>query len=939
MNIEAINIIREYIRQEKWHKYMVILPTSELVEKFMDLLFDEDIAGALYPKIYTFEGFVEEVLHSNKEVTNSISEINKIEIVRKIIYKQQKEGNLLYLQGKVRYGIIRFIVEAISELKQHKITSGDFSKAVKKLNIARIKDLSVIYESYEKFLRVNGAKDRDDRFIEVLNRLENGNIPFLSEVEYIYTDWFVDNTPIQSAIFAALQKNVTKMDTKLEIDSRNLPSKTAFYNEQGHDGEVRKILHEVIRLLDAGVSVRDIAIVARNPQDYGDLLVAAFNEINVDIDLDIRKPLITSQVIKSIMLWFDFAKDFSGQFHLEILLTNHYLTDVLSSSDYVFKWCKTKGRHTISEWVSLWQAEKDELVSDLDEESYVEVQNILNNILDLWQSLPQEGLAEDIISALIYNIEKLEIEKKIQVYLNEVTLEDRIRLSYRENQAFKTFNSMLKNLQEAWSNSTRIVSLTGVLSDIKTYLAELSYSENKGSPRGIRVLSPTEIRGLQFQAVFILGLVQNQFPKTVLQNIILRDSDRLSLQDEFYLPLSKEIYDREKLLFNFALQASREEIILLYPGIDEDGQPNLPSLFIEDVQRIIPEGEISTPYAPVFIEQDSSSHLLHLQKVEDLRNKTSFSSYEGCFEDKDFLEMIKNRTQEKTFSISSLNSYAQCPMRYFMVQELGLKDISETKDAISRLDLGSLKHEVLARVLSQNKISAHDNLPVIVENVVDEVCLERGLVGEEYPHLWLWELEKKELVENLTILIQNELQRGNLTPTHFEWSFGFKEPFYLEANDKKVLLRGVIDRIDTDDEGHFAVYDYKERVSVTRKDVELGRELQLPIYVVATEKLLGEVIGTSYVEIKEEKPIQFFYKQDYKDHLGFGSSRTKGYGDDEWKTFLEQVKLEAIGYVEGISRGQFPTTPYSCLYCHLKDICLYQLSRIRLKQPIVTGEE
>lgn len=959
MKTESVKKIRAFIKNKEWHNYLVILPTPALVERFIDLLFNEDIKGTLYPKIYTFDQFIGEVLGGSN---NYINDISKKEILKNVIFNLNKEGQLNYIRGRLRYGIIDYIAEAISELKQYAIKADKFYEVAKSLDNHRISDLALIYKSYEEELRANGLRDQEDRFLDVLNKLENEDIPLLKDVKYLYSEWFIDNTMVQHQIFMALEKIIPDSDLSLSIygktkiddlaclyptdknhlanliysDESNqvLSPEIAVFSEGGKEGEVKKVLHEVIRLLEDNVPASDIAIVARNPQEYVDILLKWFDKVDVPLEIEVKKPLISSQVIKSLFLWLELAENYrQNPFPLDTLLGNYYLVDDFEGEKEVLKWCKSQGEHTIHKWLDLWQTSQEELVLSLGRDAYDKVLQILETVLDLWASLVNEGFTRDIISSIKYNLDKLNIEKRIQKFSNNISIRERVAISYRENQAFSSFIDLINNLEQIWTSTNRTNSLSNVLNDIKEYLTNLNYSYSKNYRKGIKVLSPTEIRGLKFHSVFLLGMEQNEFPKLVLQNPLLRDNDRINMRRFFYLPLSNEVYEREKLLFFLVIQASEKELFLTYSATDEDGESNLASLFIEDVLNLIAKDQLLEPYMPKMMEVLPSSQLTHLLRVEAMRNSESFSVYEGCFEDEALLDKLKSKTYQKKFSISTLNYYANCPMRYFMIAELGLVDSIEVKEGIPRTELGSIKHEVLAQVLPSYEDLDVNNLLSIVSKVLEEVCQEKGFIGEEYPNQWLWELEKRNIAKSLSNLIETELQRSSLKPSLFEWRFGYGDkPFYLEIDNQKIPIRGVIDRIDKDEENHFAVYDYKESVSVGRKDIEGARELQLPIYIMAVENLLGEVVGTSYIEIKESKPAQAFYKKDYKQQLGFGSLRAGEYLASEWENWLEDIKLQVGNYIKNIANAQFPAIPHNCKYCHLEDICLYKPSRIRLKR-------
>jgi hypothetical protein len=90
-----------------------------------------------------------------------------------------------------------------------------------------------------------------------------------------------------------------------------------------------------------------------------------------------------------------------------------------------------------------------------------------------------------------------------------------------------------------------------------------------------------------------------------------------------------------------------------------------------------------------------------------------------------------------------------------------------------------------------------------------------------------------------------------LEPRHFELAFGFEdagvESLPALDLDDGLMLRGRIDRVDVSEDGTAVVYDYKGRnVPPAERWIQQGY-LQLPLYMVAVERLLGlRVVGGFY---------------------------------------------------------------------------------------------
>ena len=69
-----------------------------------------------------------------------------------------------------------------------------------------------------------------------------------------------------------------------------------------------------------------------------------------------------------------------------------------------------------------------------------------------------------------------------------------------------------------------------------------------------------------------------------------------------------------------------------------------------------------------------------------------------------------------------------------------------------------------------------------------------------------------------------------------------------------MFIRGRIDRIDLAPDGNFLIYDYKSGAQHPKtKDIEEGTALQLPLYLLAFEKISGgRGIGGGYYTIRRE---------------------------------------------------------------------------------------
>jgi hypothetical protein len=130
----------------------------------------------------------------------------------------------------------------------------------------------------------------------------------------------------------------------------------------------------------------------------------------------------------------------------------------------------------------------------------------------------------------------------------------------------------------------------------------------------------------------------------------------------------------------------------------------------------------------------------------------------------------------------------------------------------------------------------------------------------------LWHYEQQELRRMLTLFVEWECnQNGDpprYTPYRTETRFGFEDssmlPVVIEADPHGILVHGVIDRIDRDQNGNLRVIDYKSGgTSIPKSEILKGTALQTALYAIAAESLAGEaerVIDSLYLHLASRKP-------------------------------------------------------------------------------------
>ncbi|MEN6460331.1 MAG: PD-(D/E)XK nuclease family protein, partial [Syntrophomonas sp.] len=813
----AVKRVRDYLLARKWDNYLVILPTAFLVNEFVEeLLVSGTPQGALRPRIYTFESFVDMVLATSSSSTMWIGEVEKTEILRNIINNSQLKREYYYFSNVEKHpGIVQAVTQTIGELKRAVIFPERLGATLdsRDINSSKMHDLRLIYESYQQFLTANNLGDRDDRYLEVLNLLAENRVAYLNDVEFAYIDWFEDYTGVQAEVFRVIKQCVPEVLIGAEATSlvTTKLTETHLLKGWGREGEVRQVAGLIKRMIrEEGLSLDDIVLVCRDPAVYSSHLRRIFTEAGIPLCLDWKETLGENRMVESLLMFLEAAGAETGVTLWE-LLDNTYLTgNDNHASQCLTDW--SRGSINIelqpSEWLDRLEKERPDGENYQPGAGWDSCYKWLQGFIDVIDNICKQGMIIDIINSVRVAMGKLKIERNILELSEDITFEEKIRLVRRDLRAWQAFSGILNEMEAA----ARILgndetTLNSFWQQLRSYADSESYSPDTVCRGGVQILAPTQIRGLKFNTVVVMGMQEGEFPRSINSDWVINDRERVELRPEIDLPTSWELYQREKVLFKMVREACRGQLWLTYPAIDEDGQAVLASLYIEEMGRYLGQPlEADEPQPVVFPDdwQDGCSlrevalsllhqghrnigyrlvdeklgvdkHLQALEEVDARRRGREFSPWDGCFSTPGIISQLSTKQMNRVFNVSYLNTYANCPMKYFLAVELGLKPLPGEETAINYLDKGMLQHQVLQRVFAGKVPDDDAGIMTLVGDILDKVCIENNCLGQQYPHPLLWEYEKRIIRDNLTNLVIAEVQRlseGNYSPAYQEWGFG-----------------------------------------------------------------------------------------------------------------------------------------------------------------------
>jgi ATP-dependent helicase/nuclease subunit B len=498
--------------------------------------------------------------------------------------------------------------------------------------------------------------------------------------------------------------------------------------------------------------------------------------------------------------------------------------------------------------------------------------------------------------------------------------------------------------------------------------------------QAVQVVSPAGVRGVNFRAVFILGLTDGEFPLRERENWLYDDRERAEMAS-LGLTLTTAAFRRAEEDLYFAVAVSLAGEMLTISG-REDAE-TLPSPYIAEVVRLFaPEAVTADKYSaveffPAAYEEVFSARELIGKALLDTRGA---AGPEACaaadyvlanLTDGDFARRVaaeKDRGRgpgpydglvgadggedhgPPAFSITALEDYAQCPFRYFATRSLKLKEWEEKEEEAGYDVIGNIYHEVLATFLRHhrgetlNSAKTEDYRAELLA-ALDSVC--RRLAAEDKSFgTKTWGYRRRRLEATLRRWLDFEIAEQNegglaFTPAYLEWGFGLPpdegmdaasvpEPLELVAGEQPLKVVGKVDRIDAVG-GKLAVMDYKRKYAPRFRDLASGTDLQAALYIMAAELFLcpegGEVAGGGYYSVENAKKEGGMWRAELAGDIGHRAAKEAGnLAADDWEALQADIRRLAGEYGAGIRRGEFPVRPAAeCpSYCVARAICRYR---------------
>ncbi len=468
--------------------------------------------------------------------------------------------------------------------------------------------------------------------------------------------------------------------------------------------------------------------------------------------------------------------------------------------------------------------------------------------------------------------------------------------------------------------------------------------------------------------VFAVGWRDGLVPRRSREDPFLTERTKARLNElGAIFPLAERRVAHEHERRERVVRAARETLTISFPSADQDGDPLLPSFYLEDLGlmkegRVAGEirgaGDVTWPLSIAATRDERVTRATYLARhrpartlggeivpVRTLLSKLArgeLRSYEGRRHAPQVIHLrgaARGETRElaRVMSASQAKLIAHCLYEHFGSHRLGIERLRAPE--VDALVIGNVLHAVLAE-LGRGGFD-----PGLVEPLLRAQWDVRVLeVLREEPKA---EFEREVLATQLRELAAAErayLEASGVLATHFELPFGRRmaedgdgdvEPaidgFTLDlppgAPIDRTLLRGSIDRVDVVERHgrRFGVaIDYKSGKGASYwNQMNDMADFQLPIYCAVLPLIGVEPVGAFYLGLGDGRRYGVV-REEFAEIFAPGAEReVKRLSDEKFDSYI-QVRMDALrGQVARFATGELEVRPRGgdCAFCDLRPVC------------------
>jgi len=535
-------------------------------------------------------------------------------------------------------------------------------------------------------------------------------------------------------------------------------------------GEVEAAVRDVRRRLERGEPAERIALLARDLALYGDLVEDVCRRYRVPVYFRKGKPLLANGLVKACLNVLRCVVEGFPRARLEAILdadhfaaVPHRLGRVLRRAGFVAETARPLAECIAHRAETLPPERRARFLAD---------GAAVGAVVGTLRALDRPRTIGGHAAALARALRRLGLRPVPGGAVVPASAARDARAWERLDETLRVLGGVTRRLGGGTVPLARFVALlVGALEPLEVE----DPAERSGS---VRALAIRDARGLDFDTVHLLGLDDGTFPAPHAENPLWPDAMKRDLNPVAAallrrklgargegLPLAgvlrtaREASLEDPFLFFLALSMAEREVVLSRPTVNEDGNPAVPSPFLDEVRRctalvettldptaVVPAAEeccelselvgraalarwTRRPDAPpdrltdalVVADGELARRVNAIDaraRIEERRARyfLSGASAKERFADAYVGRLgadptpIATRLAGMSWSPSRLEALGACAFRFFAGTVLGLERDDDPEAAVGNAERGTLVHRVLEQLLR-----AHPRLPADIE--------------------------------------------------------------------------------------------------------------------------------------------------------------------------------------------------------------------------------
>ncbi|MFH0962670.1 MAG: PD-(D/E)XK nuclease family protein [Planctomycetota bacterium] len=1014
----ALALVIDRLSRASDGRFLFIGPTEEQVRHVTDVVLAEGAFGSLLESSFvTFPALARRLVETRSPLQPIPRETQAV-VLQTLLETRCPPA----FQGQAAFpGFRRELAAFLREVKEAGLSPGDFrarvdSRLPREDAVARERLLACaqIFADYRGELESLRYLDHEDVLARAA-RIARSDPDLFRDVDMLVVDSFSDYTPLQMDLLSLLieraggvlvtcpgddrerlrshferadatRRRLRSLGLREEILSANHRSESddlalvervafrpptspaspsgeavTFLEAADRTDEVEEVSRRIRLLVDeGGRAYRDIGIIVRSNAPYRALIEEIFAEQEIPVLFRTGRPLALCPFVRSALaLARSLAEDPPGEELLTLARSACFGVDADAADRLTCAYLSSHRQPRSEHWT--------EIVAEVDDPKLTE----------FWQRI--ETARKDFASAAGAPAMCRALQRALSSFgrWDDLFGPDAAMSKPRlveEGAAVRAVWRLLDDMADVYARTGRSVA------DADAFVASLEELLAQGSapaPAVVRdavyVLDVHEARQWELPVVFVLGLVETEFPPTSRENLFLADSQRARLDDPAHagrLALRKDREIEERMLFYVAVTRAREKLCLCWPRFDDEGNVNLRSFFLDDVVGAFTEKqrtrrtvtrELSRLVAgaeTLATRRDLLRYTcFHLRRMfaaaspVDGDGALAWALAARLARDGGFAAVLRSalaapeavlaplsqerlekaiRTLQPRYSASALGSFAQCPYQHFAAQILKLREIDDPRE--KGLD-PQVAGEVVHKVLERHLRDPAKQIPLLLARALRDKLGDIPLGPDAMR-------ARRDILRMLREFDSHEeayRRSHGLTPHEFERRFGpdcagASPALRIQTARGEIDLAGKIDRIDRSPSGDLFIIDYKYSRELKAPRLEADGEadaLQLAVYLLYAEVAMkARTIGAQLYALKSWKRAGIARSASLP-QAALDSGDLTLVDDAAMADFLDGWRRWIAGAVCEILSGRINTAPRDlrrCGFpeCPYSDLCRYE---------------